>query len=398
MLNISPLALLSLPPKVRLSIIGFFFLICVIVYWFTFPLTHNGNVLLIPMLLSAWMFGFRGAFMNLIVTIAFLICLNSLIEGTIFWPPAIFLSMVIGCIIALLVGVLVGSLRATLDKLQAARLKESEAEREKTIAYEQRVAALEAEKQMTIAYKQQRYLNALKDQFIVNVNHELRTPLTEVYGYIELLKIRRGELDDNMQTIFLQKALDGCEELMSLINNVLDATHASSEVQLPQQEVFSIAPVVRDVVDHLDPREEQEHTFLLDVPESLTVWADEQHVRQILRNLLSNACKYAPIDTPVSIRVTSDDSITQRISPSPQVCISVKDEGPGIPADQIPLLFEKFVRLKRDVSGAVRGTGLGLYISKQLVTAMGGHIWVESSGVAGEGCLFCFTLPCAALE
>ena len=77
----------------------------------------------------------------------------------------------------------------------------------------------------------------------------------------------------------------------------------------------------------------------------------------------------------------------------PSVCIGVKDSGPGIPPDDISLLFEKFGRLNRDISGPIRGVGLGLYISKQLVEAMDGHIWVESLGIAGQGSRFCFTLP-----
>jgi len=76
-----------------------------------------------------------------------------------------------------------------------------------------------------------------------------------------------------------------------------------------------------------------------------------------------------------------------------EVCIKVKDEGPGILPDQIPLLFGQFVRLPRDLAGSVRGSGLGLYISKSLVEAMGGRIWVESAGIPGEGSKFCFTLP-----
>ena len=79
--------------------------------------------------------------------------------------------------------------------------------------------------------------------------------------------------------------------------------------------------------------------------------------------------------------------------PSSPVCLSVQDAGPGIPAEELPLLFEKFVRLKRDLAGSTRGTGLGLYICKQLVEAMGGRIWVESSGHLGEGSRFCVTLP-----
>jgi signal transduction histidine kinase len=76
------------------------------------------------------------------------------------------------------------------------------------------------------------------------------------------------------------------------------------------------------------------------------------------------------------------------------VNISVEDLGPGIPPEDIPLLFGQFVRLKRDLAGAVRGTGLGLYVCKNLVEAMEGHIWVESPGIPGQGSSFGFTLPC----
>jgi signal transduction histidine kinase len=79
--------------------------------------------------------------------------------------------------------------------------------------------------------------------------------------------------------------------------------------------------------------------------------------------------------------------------PTSPVCLSIQDAGIGIPPDELPLLFEKFVRLKRDLAGTTRGTGLGLYICKQLVQGMDGSIWVESSGRPGEGCRFCVTLP-----
>ena len=85
----------------------------------------------------------------------------------------------------------------------------------------------------------------------------------------------------------------------------------------------------------------------------------------------------------------------EAVQPTPfsQVCLSIQDAGPGIPPEELPLLFEKLVRLKRDLAGPTRGTGLGLYICKHLVEAMGGHIWVESSGRMGEGSRFCITLP-----
>jgi len=105
-----------------------------------------------------------------------------------------------------------------------------------------------------------------------------------------------------------------------------------------------------------------------------------------LRNLFSNIFKYVPPYTEVSIEASQS-------TPSSPVYLSVQDRGPGIPPEEIPLLFEKFVRLKRDLAGPTRGTGLGLYICKRLVEAMGGRIWVESSGRPGEGSRFCLTLP-----
>jgi len=112
--------------------------------------------------------------------------------------------------------------------------------------------------------------------------------------------------------------------------------------------------------------------------------------------LLSNAFKYAPKQTPVIIRAVIREGAGRETGAPAQVCISVEDAGPGIPPAERALLFEKFVRLKRDTTGTVRGTGLGLYISKHLVEAMGGSIWVESTGREEEGSRFCFTLPVAA--
>ena len=134
------------------------------------------------------------------------------------------------------------------------------------------------------------------------------------------------------------------------------------------------------------------------VDETLFVWADAQLVRQVLRNLLSNAFKYAPQQTLIVVSTRIDENLPPANVPASSVVICVKDHGPGIPAEDMPFLFEKFVRLKRDLTGSVRGTGLGLYISKRLIEAMEGRIWVESSGVPGEGSCFCFTLPLATSD
>ena len=245
--------------------------------------------------------------------------------------------------------------------------------------------------------EQQRLLNQLKDQFILNVNHELRTPLTEVYGYLELLSEYQGQIDAATQVQFLQNAKEGCQELILLVNNVLDALAIAEEVRPPQREEFFIAPLVRDVLAHLDPRQEETDRLHLTIPEPLTVWANGQLLRQVLRNLFANAFKYCPKPAAVVISAILDDLRAQGTDSTPHVYISVQDTGPGIPPAELPLLFQKFVRLKRDLSGPVRGSGLGLYISKRFVEAMDGRIWVESAGIAGQGSRFCVALPCPPL-
>ena len=223
----------------------------------------------------------------------------------------------------------------------------------------------------------------------------LRIPwaLTAVYGWLELLATFREQQDTSMQATYLSKAMDRCQELIHLVNNVLETAHVTGDVKHPQPEECLVAQAVREELEHFDPREVQAHAIQLDVPEQLSVWADRQYLRQVLRNLLSNAFKYAPQHTSVVISATLYDTTAQGTDSAPHVCICVKDAGPGIPPAELPLLFEKFVRLERDLAGPVRGSGLGLYISKQLVETMGGHIWAESTGRAGEGSRFYFTLP-----
>ena len=137
---------------------------------------------------------------------------------------------------------------------------------------------------------------------------------------------------------------------------------------------------------YLTPLGVAAYTIRLQVSEQILVWADPQFLHQVLQNLLSNVFKYVPRQTEIRIEVT-------QATPSSPVCLSVQDAGPGIPAEELPLLFGRFVRLQRDLAGKTRGTGLGLYICRRLIEAMGGRIWVESSGREGEGSRFCVTLP-----
>jgi signal transduction histidine kinase len=246
----------------------------------------------------------------------------------------------------------------------------------------------------TLQVEEQRRLNQLKDQILMHVSHELRTPLTSVVGYVELLQMHQEKVDAETHARWVDEVKQGCDQLELLTNSILDAAQVDHDRQHLHLEPMPVAPIVHKVLASFDPREVHAYAIRLDLPEYLTVWADQHALQQVLLNVLGNAFKYAPKQTPISIRAIL--STPSSASADAHVCISVQDAGPGIPSDEVTLLFQKFVRLKRDLAGTVRGSGLGLYISRQLVEAMHGQMWVESSGKPGEGSYFCFTLPSAA--
>jgi signal transduction histidine kinase len=115
-----------------------------------------------------------------------------------------------------------------------------------------------------------------------------------------------------------------------------------------------------------------------------------------MRNLLTNACKYTPAGTPITVSAAPLGAAEHPRGQAGMVCVRVRDEGPGILPEQQARIFERFVRLPDTAASAQPGSGLGLAICKQLVEAMGGTIWVESTGRAGEGACFSFALANAS--
>ncbi len=364
-----------------------------VLFWLVFPSTHNGTSVVIPIIVAAWLFRFRGLFLCIGATAIALTCSYSLMLQTLFWPRPFLLLALTGLLTGVLVGLIVGSLRYSVDMVEDARRQTQYAEEQQALALAQRLEAIHEQERLLFAIEQQRQVNALKDQLLANVNHELRTPLTGIYGYLELLHLAYKREDRSLQEDFLSKALLGCEELTTVLSTMLDAMSVSTYSPLPKPEVLALAPLVHDTIALINPQSLQDVAIHVQISEQVLVWADEQFVRQILRNLLFNALKYAP-HTPLLIHAewNEKEKTAHKEQSASHVCVSVKDAGPGIPPTELPLLFQKFVRLKRDLTGNVRGTGLGLYISRQLVEAMHGHIWAESSGQPGEGTRFCFTL------
>lgn len=365
-----PRTLLKLPLAVRLSI-ATLSLALVLFLFMVLPVpARTPSMLAIPMAIMAFLFRKRGAFICLATMEVVLWTFYAYASHRMLLPRATITSFIAGTAALIVVGILVSWLRDAVDMADAARAETAQ------------------------ALAQQRELNEAKDKLIMNVNHELRTPLTAIAGYIDLLIQWNDRFDDETRLKYLQHTLASCDDLQTLIGNVLDALQIDMGKEHLTLQRFSLHDETQEVLRHLNPAWLQSHRVSVDITDNLTAQANKQYFRQVLRNLLSNAFKYAPAGTEVHISAESCKTLASPGSGNvvSQVCVKVKDTGPGIPPDEAHNLFGQFVRLGRDISGPVRGSGLGLYLSKQMVESMGGRIWVESTGIPGQGSCFAFTL------
>jgi signal transduction histidine kinase len=251
---------------------------------------------------------------------------------------------------------------------------------------------------LSAAYTRTRQLDELKEHFITNVHHELRTPVMTVLGYLDFLQHTWQTLPPEQLSRGFEKAHEVGTQLMRLIESILDVRRIDETV-LEQLEPVALQAVCAQALQLVDPREAhlEGRDVSLAIPEGLMVLGEPTRLQQVMTNLLSNAGKYSPPGTPIEVaaRVVSKAAREkpkgkrgQQTAASRLVEITVRDYGFGIPPDQAPLLFNRFVRLPRDLASTTVGNGLGLYLCRSLVTAMRGTIWVESSGVSGEGSTF----------
>lgn len=262
------------------------------------------------------------------------------------------------------------------------------------------------------ALTRERELAALKDFFIIDANHELRTPIMALYNNLELLDLLlTHSAAPERQAQALQRALASGDAVIRLLNTILDPAVLEGKVPPLRIEAVPVGALVRAALETFDPREAgemlsdtiaaQPRIMRLSVAEACVVRADPDRLRQVLVNLIANALKYSPPDTPLEISAGAPMAESPAAAPRDQmgtqagdfVELRIRDFGPGIPIGEQPKLFNRFVRLERDIAGPVRGTGIGLYVCRTLIEAMGGVIWLESRGVEGEGSAFCFTLP-----
>jgi len=229
----------------------------------------------------------------------------------------------------------------------------------------------------------EREIEELKADFLATVSHELRTPLTPIKGFLQTLIAAEGALSDEMRQDIYEVMLKQSVRLERLVADLLDAT------SLDENSLFLIEelqwPDAAAEVVSLFERENPDRQFILDLGDGVPpVAADEQRAEQVLSNLLANAVKYSPEGSAVRVTITATDS---------HVVTTVSDGGPGIPTEHRDAVFERFRRLGNYMVRTSGGVGLGLYIGRRLVEAMGGSIEI---GEAPEGgAAVTFTLPLA---
>jgi signal transduction histidine kinase len=252
---------------------------------------------------------------------------------------------------------------------------------------EQKSRALEAAtSELRAANLRLQELDRMKDDFMSSVTHELRTPLASIRAFSEIL-YDDPDIDPEQRRHFLGIVVGETERLTRLVNQVLDLAKIESGHGVWQAEMLELGEVVNHAVATTSRLLEDKGVRVsLDLEErQALVWADRDRLVQVLVNLLSNAVKFAPPETGrVGICLAGEDGGYR---------VSVTDNGPGIPAHEQPLIFEKF-RQGGGGHGKPVGTGLGLPISRQIVEHLGGRIWVESE--PGKGATFSFMLPRAA--
>ncbi len=224
-------------------------------------------------------------------------------------------------------------------------------------------------------------LEQLKNDFVSTVSHELRTPLAGLYGAAATLRERGDLIPATARAQLLAAVSDQAELLARVIEDILVASGIESNQLLFSENSFEAVALASEVVEEARLRHSTTRVQLVQDEDSLLVRADTVRTRQVLDNLIDNAVNYSERG-PIWVAVESGDGV---------VVFSVADEGPGIPLDKQERIFEKFYRSDVQLEGGVGGTGLGLYISRELVRRMGGRLWVVSS--PGAGSLFSFELP-----
>ncbi len=229
-----------------------------------------------------------------------------------------------------------------------------------------------------------RAADVLKDTFISVVSHELKTPVAIIKGYAETLSRPEARNNPLLVDEMLTAITEESDRLARLVDDLLDASRLQAG-GLSFEEIaedIDLREIARRVIERHTSRSPR-HQLSLDFPADFpTIRGNAQRLEQVLDNLVSNALKYAPRGGPVHIHGAATPA---------EVLLSVRDQGVGIPLEEQERIFDRFYRVEGPETRAVAGTGLGLYLTRAIVRAHGGRIWVQSA--PGQGSTFFIALP-----
>ena len=229
-------------------------------------------------------------------------------------------------------------------------------------------------------------LTKAHSDFVSTVSHEFRTPPTSIKGFADTILSYGSNLQPEQQRRFVGIIRDQANRLIRLVENMLTVSKLGAErVQMTYRPIM-LEKLIDKIVESIKAKHNPNRNFVLQVASSLPpVWADADSLEQVLLNLIDNAVKYS--------KDGADVRVSAKLHPEKEnrIVITIQDSGIGIPEEHLNKLFTKFYRIESVLTQEVEGTGLGLYITKSLTTAMGGDIAVASE--AGKGTTFTLTFP-----
>ena len=221
--------------------------------------------------------------------------------------------------------------------------------------------------------------------FVSNVSHELRTPLTSVKSYLEALD--EGALYDPVAPDFIKVSLDETNRMMRMVTDLLHLSRIDNATTRLDVELINFTAFITFILNRFDKMrsqdEEKKYELVRDYPiNSVWIEIDTDKMTQVVDNILNNAIKYSPDGGKITVSMKTTDD---------QMVLSIKDQGLGIPKQDLPKIFDRFYRVDRARSRAQGGTGLGLAIAKEIIKQHNGFIWAKSE--YGKGSTFTIVLP-----
>ncbi|MES2809936.1 MAG: PAS domain-containing sensor histidine kinase [Bacteroidota bacterium] len=222
-----------------------------------------------------------------------------------------------------------------------------------------------------------------KNDFINMVSHELKTPLTSATSYVQVAQKRVAAAGDDMTAAMLERANKQNAKMARMINGFLNVSRLESGKLQIDHHRFELADLLAELQEETESSYAT-HPIVFSPSPKVTLNADREKIGQVFENLISNAVKYSPSGTPINIACQVKGNMLQA---------SVKDAGPGIQSAELPLLFDRYYRVKEVEAKHISGFGIGLYLCAEIVKRHGGQIWAESE--RGRGSIFHFTLPIA---